>query len=72
MLNANPLDDEQVDELHEDVKDTPVHVARRITTEVEEGHSSFESLVPRSARYFCRLAGECAQEATLDSFVQSA
>lgn len=70
-LSSDPLDDEQVDELHEDVKDTPVHVARRISTEVEEGHSSFESLVPRSARYFDRLAGECAQEAALDPYVQS-
>lgn len=71
-LNAAPLDDEQVDELYEDIKDTPAHVALRISTEVEEGHSSFETLVPRSARYFSRLAGECVQETDLDSYVQSA
>lgn len=70
-LINDPLDDEHVDELHGDIKDSPVHVARRISTEVEEGHSRLESLVPRSARYFYRLAGECAPESTLYSYVQS-
>lgn len=70
-LEASPLDDGEVDELLDDIKETPVHVIERITAEVEKGHSSFESLAPRSARYFDRLAGECVQEAVLKSYVQN-
>ncbi|MES0034857.1 hypothetical protein NKJ74_06165 [Mesorhizobium sp. M0046] len=71
-LTANRLNDDEVDELLDDIKETPVHAVRRITADVEEGHSRFESLAPRSARYFLRLAGEYTRETDLKSYVQNA
>ncbi|MEQ9566710.1 MAG: hypothetical protein RLN85_13040, partial [Pseudomonadales bacterium] len=65
------MSDGEVDGLLQDLSETPVNVIRRITAEVKEGHSKFESLVPRSARYFHRLAGEWEQQVDLKSYVQN-
>ncbi|MEQ8267706.1 MAG: hypothetical protein RH982_10950 [Parvibaculum sp.] len=70
-LKDSPLSDGEVDGLLQDLSETPVNVIRRITAEVKEGHSKFESLVPRSARYFHRLAGEWEQQVDLKSYVQN-
>lgn len=70
-LETKPLKDDEVDDLLDDIKETPIHVIQRITSEVEDGNSSYASLVPRSKRYFQRLAGECERKENLKDFIQN-
>lgn len=51
------LEDDEIEEFHSDLRDTPVHVARSIRNEIETGQSSVSSLVPSTQRYFERLVG---------------
>ena len=57
VLSERALDDGEVDEFHSDFRDTPVHIARSIRSEIANGQSSVSSLVPPSRRYFERLVG---------------
>ncbi len=57
VLSGRPLEDDEVDLFHSDFRDTPVHVARSIRSEIGTGQSSVSSLVPPSLRYFERLVG---------------
>ncbi|MEW8051280.1 MAG: hypothetical protein AB2809_12975 [Candidatus Thiodiazotropha sp.] len=57
VLSERPLEDDEIDQFHSDFRDTPVHVARSIRSEIETGQSSVSSLVPSSRRYFERLVG---------------
>ncbi len=57
ILSGRPLEDDEIDQFHSDIRDTPVHVARSIRSKVEAGQSSVSSLVPSSRRYYERLVG---------------
>lgn len=71
-LKLGPLNDDQVDEVREDIKDTPAHISKCIVGEANDRHNKTETLVPRSIRYFSRLVGEYTEENTLDAYVQGA
>jgi len=58
ILEARVLEDDEVDELHRDIRDTPVYMGREIRSEIAAGRGSLTSLVPNSLRYFERLVGE--------------
>jgi len=57
VLAERPLDDDEVDAFHNDLRDTPIERARSIRREMMAGHSSVNSLVPLSRRYYERLVG---------------
>ena len=57
ILEARPLRDDEVDALHDDIRDTPVYVERNIRSEIMAGRGSMTTLVPKSSRYFGRLVG---------------
>lgn len=57
ILSERPLEDDEIDQFYSDFRDTPVHLARSIRSEIEKGQSSVSSLVPPSRRYFERLVG---------------
>jgi len=72
ILVERPLEDEEVDELLTDCRDTPMHVARSIAGEIREGKSSTSSLVPRSRRYFDRLIGPYDGSISITSYAAQA
>ena len=57
VLSERALDDDEVDEYQSDLRDTPVHLARSIRSEIANGQSSLSSFVPHSRKYFERLVG---------------
>lgn len=57
VLAERPLDDDEVDAFHNDLRDTPIERERSIRREMMAGHSSVNSLVPLSRRYYERLVG---------------
>lgn len=58
VLSERALEDEEIDQFHSEFRDTPVHVARSIRSDIEAGQSSITSLVPTSQRYYERLVGD--------------
>lgn len=57
ILLVRALDDDEVNEFHSDIRDTPGHIARSTRREIANWQSSVSSLVPHSKRYFERLVG---------------
>ena len=57
VLSERALDDEEIDQFHSEFRDTPIHVAYSIGSEIEGGRSSIACLVPNSNRYYERLVG---------------
>lgn len=57
ILEERPLEDDEIDTFHNEVRDTPTHVQRIIRNELTAGQSIISSLVPNSLRYFERLVG---------------
>ncbi|MET4000602.1 hypothetical protein [Marinobacterium sp. MBR-109] len=57
ILEQRPLDDQELDTFHDDIKDTPVFLERTIRNEILAGESSVSTLIPNSRRYFERLVG---------------
>lgn len=57
LLTERGLEDDEVERYHDDLSDTPVHLARCIGDELAGGQSSVSALVPASRRYFERLVG---------------
>ena len=55
VLSKRALEDEEVNELHSDFRETPIHLARSIRNEIKNGSSSVSSFTPCSRRYFERL-----------------
>lgn len=68
ILSARPLEDEEVDEFYNDIRDTPVHVSRVIRREFTEGKSGISTLVPPSRRYFERLVGAYDGSASVQDY----
>ncbi len=57
VLMDRDLEDDEVEQYHNDMRDTPVQLERRIRDELAGGESSISALVPASRRYFERLVG---------------
>jgi len=57
VLEARPLQDDEVDAFHSDLRDTPIERARAIRREMIVGQGSIQCLVPLSRRYYDRLVG---------------
>ena len=68
ILSGRPLEDEEVDELYSDIRDTPVHVSRAIRREFTDGKSAISTLVPPSRRYFERLVGAYDGSASIQDY----
>lgn len=68
FLSERALDDDEVDEFYSDFRDTPVHIARSIRSEIANGQSSVSSLVPPSRRYFERLVGAYDGSASITNY----
>lgn len=57
VLTERSLTDEEIDDYHNEFHDTPVEKARSIRSDIYNGQSSIESLIPNSRKYFERLVG---------------
>lgn len=57
ILEDRALEDDEVDDFHSDIRNTPAYVERTIRSEITAGKSSVSSLVPNSRRYYERLVG---------------
>ena len=68
ILSARPLEDEEVGEFYDDIRDTPVHVSRAIRREFTDGKSGISTLVPPSRRYFERLVGAYDGSASVQDY----
>lgn len=68
ILEARPLEDDEVDTFHGDIYDTPAHVEATIRSEITAGNSSVSSLVPNSRRYFERLVGAYDGNASIKDY----
>ena len=72
ILEARPLEDDEVDIFHRDICDTPVHVKRTISDEITAGRSGVSSLVPNSRQYFERLVGAYDGSASIRDYAVGA
>ena len=68
ILKERAFEDDEVDTLHGEFRDTPVHWARSIRTTFLSGQISVSSLVPSSRRYFERLVGTYEGSASIQSY----
>lgn len=57
ILSTRELQDDELDLLNNDFKDTPIHVAANIRSEMKRGTSQLSTLVPSSESYFNCLVG---------------
>lgn len=72
ILSSGTLEDDDLDLLNAEIKETPIRVAALIRSGLEAGKSSFTSLVPRSRRYFERLVGEYQQSISIADYAHTA
>jgi hypothetical protein len=71
ILTGRALEDDEVDALHRDIRNTPVHLERKIRSEINEGQSSISSLVPSSRDYYSRLVGTYDGSASINDYAAS-
>ncbi|XID90456.1 hypothetical protein ACF3MZ_18150 [Paenibacillaceae bacterium WGS1546] len=57
ILSVRALDDNEIDELHSDLSDTPKNIERLIRKEIMSGQANATNIVPSSRRYYERLVG---------------
>jgi hypothetical protein len=68
ILSLRVLDDDELDELQADLKETPELVTAVAGIELGRGTSRLSSLVPRSERYYARLAGDCDESSNITDY----
>lgn len=68
ILSLRVLDDDELDEFQADLKETPELVAAVAGIELGRGTSQLSSLVPRSAQYYVRLAGDCEGSSNITDY----
>ena len=68
ILEERPLEDDELDAYHCDLRDTPVHIARVIKSEIQARKSSISWMVPASRRYFERLVGPYASSTSIRDY----
>lgn len=71
ILAVRPLDDEEFDSFYNDIRLTPVHLARTIRSDIALGESSVTSLVPNSREYFERLIGAYDGSSTINEYARN-
>lgn len=71
ILSSGTLEDDDLDLLNAEIKETPIRVAALIRSGIEAGESSLSSLVPRSRRYFERLVGEYQQSISIADYAHT-
>lgn len=71
ILEVRALNDDEVDVLRDDIRDTPVHVERTVKSEIMEGELGVSSLVPNSRTYFERLVGAYDGSESIRSYAAS-
>ena len=71
LASRSPLGDNEVDEFHAQIHDTPEFLARSIRRQLHAGESTVESLIPSSPRYYQNLIGEYNGSATLDDYIST-
>jgi hypothetical protein len=70
ILNARPIEDEEVDQLLGELRLTPLFVAGSVAKHLRDGGTiDVVSLVPDDIRYYERLAGQPGGAADLKSFI---
>lgn len=69
-LSIGPMEDDEVETLHKDLKETPTRVAEDIISQLKLGSSSVSSLVPNSSRYFYRLVGDLQTSDNVSGYSQ--
>lgn len=72
ILTSRPVSDEELGELHKEITETPIRVAAMIGSEMETAKVNLSTLVPRSERYFDRLAGEYGQSPNISDHAEVA
>ena len=70
-LAARPLDDEELDELLDECRLTPMHWTMVVRKQLREPTARAADLVPSDVRYFDRLAGEPSAKTDTREFVSS-
>ena len=68
ILCARSLHDEEVDEFHSDLSDTPESVGRLIRDELARETVSLSTLVPHSKQYYERLVGAYDGSTSLEDY----
>lgn len=72
ILVSRGLSDDEIDQLHTEIKETPVRMASLVSSEMASGNVSLSTFVPRSERYFDRLVGEYRQTLNIVDHAQTA
>lgn len=72
ILTERPLEDEEVDTFHCEIRNTPVYLERTIRSEVDSGESSISSLVPNSLEYYRRLVGAYDGSVSIQAYAAGA
>lgn len=68
VLGESALNDGECDGLHNDLSDTPVHIARSIRNALISGKAGVASLVPSSKRYYGRLVGAYKESTSIRAY----
>ena len=71
ILTERALEDDEVDTLYNDIRNTPVHLEWTIRSEINAGQSSISSLVPGSRDYYSRLVGTYDGSASIKEYADS-
>ena len=72
ILKQRPLEDDEVDIFHCDIRNTPVYLERIIRSEVDAGESDISSLVPNSIDYYRRLVGAYDGSVSIQAYAAGA
>jgi hypothetical protein len=72
LLETRPPTDDEIIIIQQDLKDTPVAVARIIRESLASGSVSLDVWVPRSARYYERLVGQWDSGVSLEGYAKEA
>jgi hypothetical protein len=70
ILEARPVDDEEVDQLLSEIRLTPLYMRSAIENHLRGETLSISSLVPSEIRYYERLVGEPGDATDLKNFVE--
>ena len=68
VIQKAPLSDDEVDEVYDEFRRTPVFVAQAIRNDILGGTTEPSALVPRSFAYYERLIGPLASARTIEEF----
>ncbi|MBF0268774.1 MAG: hypothetical protein HQL44_09285 [Alphaproteobacteria bacterium] len=70
LLRARAPSDDELNDIHDDLNNTPVSIASLIQDGMHSGATLISTLVPNSLDYFDRLIGPYGDEQTLEDYVE--